>query len=143
MQMHANEGTLAEHLQKVTIPARAGLPVTGGVWKRHRSVLRRFLSVDYAVCQQNSGRDKKRLLFVLQSAERSMWNCECQESGDGSRPALASPPLCLRDPRGSIPQACGLARGEEGLLSPWVWKDMVLVAGQLSLSNWNLATQSG
>ena len=97
MQMHANEGPLAEHLQKVTIPARAGLPVTGGVWKR-RPVLHRFLSVDYAVCQQNSGQDKKRLLFVLQSAERSMWNCECQESGDGSPPALASPPLCLRNP---------------------------------------------
>lgn len=54
-----------------------------------------------------------------------MWNCECQESGDGSRPARASPPLCL-------PRACGLARREEGLLCPRLWKDVVLVAGQQS-----------
>ncbi|CAI9169135.1 unnamed protein product [Rangifer tarandus platyrhynchus] len=52
-----------------------------------------------------------------------MWNCECQESGDGSRPARARPPLRL-------PHACGLARREEGLLCPRVWKDMVLVARQ-------------
>lgn len=44
--------------------------------------------------------------------------------GDGSRPARASPPLCLRTlwarPR------------EEGLLCPRVWKDVLLAAGQQS-----------
>ena len=59
----------------------------------------RFLSVDYAVCQQNAGRDKKRLLFVLKSAERSMWNCECQDSG-----WLPAKPLRV------LPSVCGPAR---------------------------------
>lgn len=64
--MHANAGTLAEHLQKVTIPAWVRPPVTGGLCNAARSLSVSLL----CICQQSVGLIKT-FLFVLKSCRAS------------------------------------------------------------------------
>lgn len=74
--MHANAGTLAEHLQKVTIPARGSASRNWGLCNAARALSVSLL----CICQQNVGLIKT-FLFVLKSCRAPCGTTSARDSG--------------------------------------------------------------
>lgn len=112
MQMYANEGTLAEHLRKVSIPAPALLYLLRTCGSG--TLLRLPVPEDCAAVSTTRGWAEPRSLSCR--AAQPLRKGRCRERGRGSRPALVSPPFCLLGPSLQHPGPFGGARVREGLL---------------------------